>query len=877
MLTSLIVRITGFCLRHAFIVVLVAVLAAAGAAVYSGSHFVMTSDINALLSKDLPWRQREIAFEREFRRYELIEVVVEAPTPELTVAATTALTQALAKDTASFRSVTNSSAAEFFAQNGLLFQAPNALAASLAGLTQAAPLIEDLASDTSLRGLVAALEDVLIGVKQNRVTLASAAPTLARFADALDDVVKGRAASFSWRTLLLGKPAASYELRGFIEVRPALDYSSVQPGHAATEVLRGIAAGVAPQYQATVRLTGPVPMSDEEFGTIKEHAARNGAITFAIVLLILRLALRSARLIVAVFINLLVGLPLTAALGLFLVGAFNVISVYFAVLFVGIGVDFAIQYGVRYRAERHAIDDLPAAVRSAGFHVAAPLTLAGSATAAGFFSFLPTDYKGVSELGLIAGFGMLIAFATSVTVLPALIRLFNPPSEPKPLGYRALAPIDAFLARHRVGIIAGVAVVVIGGLPLLFWLRFDFNPINLRDPKAESIATYLELARDPSTNADAVEWLAPDLEQADAAAGRIGKLPEVSRTITLSSFIPDRQDEKLPLIRAAAAKLGDAFDAKNALAPPSDTETVDALDEGAQRLIEAADDQKEAGDAGAAAARRLAGDLSALAKAPLATRAQADAVFVAPLRADLQGLRASLRAQPVTQASLPADLMRDWITPDGRARLSIAPRANPDDNDAMRRFASAVLAVEPAATEGPIAIVEAGRTVVRAFIEAGLWALSSIAILLWLVLRRVGDVLLTLIPLLLAGVVTLELCALIGMPLNFANIIAFPLLLGVGVAFKIYYIMAWREGQTHLLQTSLTRAVIFSALTTATAFGGLMFSSHPGTSSMGKLLALSLVATLAAAVLFQPVLMGKPRKALASARPDSDAKQGARR
>jgi len=120
---------------------------------------------------------------------------------------------------------------------------------------------------------------------------------------------------------------------------------------------------------------------------------------------------------------------------------------------------------------------------------------------------------------------------------------------------------------------------------------------------------------------------------------------------------------------------------------------------------------------------------------------------------------------------------------------------------------------------------------------------------------------LTLVPLVLAGVVTLELTVLVGLPLNFANIIALPLLLGVGVAFKIYYIMAWREGQTHLLQTSLTRAVIYSALTTATAFGSLIFSSHPGTSSMGKLLALSLVCTLAAAVLFQPILMGKPRNA----------------
>jgi len=131
--------------------------------------------------------------------------------------------------------------------------------------------------------------------------------------------------------------------------------------------------------------------------------------------------------------------------------------------------------------------------------------------------------------------------------------------------------------------------------------------------------------------------------------------------------------------------------------------------------------------------------------------------------------------------------------------------------------------------------------------------------LLWLTLRRIADVLLTLVPLLVAGAVTLEICVLIGLKLNFANIVALPLLLGVGVAFKIYYVTAWRAGRTNLLQSSLTRAIFFSAMTTATAFGSLWLSSHPGTASMGKLLALSLVTTLAAVLLFQPALMGKPR------------------
>jgi len=268
-----------------------------------------------------------------------------------------------------------------------------------------------------------------------------------------------------------------------------------------------------------------------------------------------------------------------------------------------------------------------------------------------------------------------------------------------------------------------------------------------------------------------------------------------------------------------------------------------------------------ASGSGADAANRLAASLTKLAAAGPDKRAAADSAFVVPLRTALSGLRDYLQAGPVTQQNLPNRLKDQWTAADGRMRVQALPKGDPNDNETLRHFARAIQAQFPEAVGTPISILESGKTIVRAFIHAGLFALISIAFLLWIVLRRFGDVLLTLVPLLLAGVVTLEVCVLIGMPLNFANIIALPLLLGVGVAFKIYYIMAWRAGQTNLLQSSLTRAVIWSALTTATAFGSLWLSSHPGTSSMGKLLALSLVTTMCAAVLFQPALMGKPRTA----------------
>ena len=240
-------------------------------------------------------------------------------------------------------------------------------------------------------------------------------------------------------------------------------------------------------------------------------------------------------------------------------------------------------------------------------------------------------------------------------------------------------------------------------------------------------------------------------------------------------------------------------------------------------------------------------------------RTRAETVFVSPLVYDLDLLRKTLGAQEITPQTLPESLVRDWLAPDGRARVQLMPKGDVNDTKVLRLFATSVLAADPSATGPAISYFESGRTVTRAFIEATLLALGSITVLLLITLRRITDVLLTLIPLLLAGAVTLEISVLVGLALNFANIIAVPLLLGVGVAFKIYYIMAWRAGRTKLLQSPLTKAIVASAMTNAIAFGSMWASSYPGMSSMGELMALSLLCTMAAAALFQPLLMGRPR------------------
>ena len=207
-------------------------------------------------------------------------------------------------------------------------------------------------------------------------------------------------------------------------IKPVLDYTQLEPGGAATNAIRQDISDLKleSQYRARVRLTGSIPIQDEEFGTLKEHWEINSLVSLGFLIGILWLALGSARIIVAVLISIFAGLAMTAAVGLWLVGSLNPISIAFAVLFVGIGIDFGIQFSVRYRAERYEVNDLRTALSNCARHVGIPLTLAATATAAGFMSFLPTHYNGLSELGLIAGLGMIIAFIVSITLLPALLQ-----------------------------------------------------------------------------------------------------------------------------------------------------------------------------------------------------------------------------------------------------------------------------------------------------------------------------------------------------------------------------------------------------------------------------------------------------------------------
>ena len=368
------------------------------------------------------------------------------------------------------------------------------------------------------------------------------------------------------------------------------------------------------------------------------------------------------------------------------------------------------------------------------------------------------------------------------------------------------------------------------------------------------MTTLADLAADPDWTPNTINVIAPSGAAAGPIGQRLAALPEVSRVLGLASFVPEGQVEKLALIRAAAKRLGPALGVP-AAPPPSDEEVRQALAATATLLRQVA---PASSPAASQAALRLAGALDRLGKASPGVRAAAATAVVLPLGVMLGRVRALLQAGPVTVEQLPADIVADWIARDGRARLQAFPRRELETDDGLWRFARAVQAVAPDATGVPISIRAAGDSVVAAFLQAGAWSFAAIVLILAAALRRVRDVVLTMVPVLLSGLLTFATSAVLGLPLNFANIIALPLLFGVGVAFNIYFVMAWRAGETAPLQSSLMRAVVFSALTTATAFGALWLSSHPGTASMGRLLMISLGWELLVTLLFRPALLAVP-------------------
>jgi uncharacterized protein len=562
--------------------------------------------------------------------------------------------------------------------------------------------------------------------------------------------------------------------------------------------------------------------------------------------------LRSLRLIAPTLLTLAVGLILTACFAALSIGRLNLLSITFAVLFVGLGVDFGIHLVLRFQEALAQGAHKHAALRAAAAGVGGPLSLSALCAGCGFLAFVPTDYQGLAELGIISAAGMAIAWLASLTLLPALLAMLRP--RPNLVEFRR-GP------RYRVtrpGLVVAIATLAgVASLPALPAVSFDFNPLNLKDPASESMRAFDRLAADPATSSQVIDVLAPSLDQADALAARLETLDEVGDAITLSSFVPQAQDEKLELIDSLAFYLGPA------LAPPDDIPPFTPAERRAAFLkLRSLLTDGAAGPGAARAAAALAGFGQ---DPPDAALAALEARLTGTLPGLLERLRQALDARPVAREDLPVELRDQWVNERGEARILVRPAIPIADNAMLKRFARAVLAVAPDATGAPVVVMQGADEVVRAFREASVLSLAFITVLLAIVLRNMRDLVFVLAPLGLAVLFTAASAALLDLQLNFANVIVLPLLLGLGVSGALHVVMRWREeGEGgDLAATSTPRAVLFSALTTVASFGSLAISAHPGLASMGLLLTIAIFWSLVCSLLILPSILAlaSPREA----------------
>ena len=845
--------------RFAAAVVLLAVLLTIGLGWYAIENASINTDTSDMLSPDLPFRRHSLALSEAFPQFsDNILIVIEGDAPDAADDAAAALVARLRQAPELFGSVYDLAGDPFLRRNALLYLDLDEVSELGDRLAQAQPFLGTLSSEPSLRGLFRLISLAIDGIGSEAITV-DLTKTLGAIAEVVEAQVAGRHGILSWQSLITGDGNGEPPYRRLILIQPSLDYGSLQPATAAIAALRAIAADLdfGDANGVQMRLTGSAALAQEELKSVEEGMGLAAALAIFLVLCLLYVGLRSMRLVVAALATLVFGLIWTTAFAVAVVGHFNLISVAFAVLFIGLSVDFGIHFSLRYREAIESGATHTAALGATASSVGGALTLSAIAAAIGFLSFLPTAYVGLAELGLIAGAGMFIALFANMTVLPALMSL-------APIGsvsegrFGAGRDVTHDIFRRRTRTILWTALTLgLGAAAVVPLARFDFDPLNLRDPESESVATLVDLMSDTRTSPYAITILADSLDVAKQLAARLQLLETVDATVSLADFVPAEQDEKLAVIEEMALFLLPALIRGEKASVPTTAQQKAALIGLRARLdiLAASAPQNRLTSAGQRLSKALS--LVLLSAADRQSLDELEGRLLGSLPSQLGRVRESLQGGQVRLEDLPQDLVERQIANDGRARLQVFPTENLRDREAQRRFVHDVVALAPAATGAPVVIFEAGNAVVAAFLQAALTTAVLVLVLLLVVLRSLRDSILVFAPLVLSAVLTVAASVVLDLPFNFANVIVLPLLFGLGVASGIHMVLRARDRTrtVDVSHTSTPRAVLFSALTTIGSFASIALSSHPGMASMGVLLTIAITFTLLSSLIVLPALM----------------------
>ncbi len=853
--------------RYAVWFVLLACLVTGSLLYFTVNNLGINTDTAEMLSETLPFRRNYKAFKTAFPQYDdAMLIVIDGDTPELAQDASTALAAELKRDTNLFSFVYLPGGDSFFQKYGLMYLSPEELDDLADNLAQIQPFLGRLTQDQSLRGLFSMLTagvNVIMEGEDLDLT-----PVFDRINEAVEASNDQRYYALSWQELMLGADLTSEHQRRLVLAKPRLDYNKFLPAKTALEAVRRLAEELhlTEAHGVKVRITGDAALEYEELRSVIRGAGIAGILALVMVGIVLFPGLGSPKLVFCTLLTLIMGLIWNAAFAAFAVGHLNLISVAFAVLYIGLSVAYAIHFCLRYKELIQQSTPHSGALLQTARDIGSSLVLCSITTAFGFYAFIPTVFEGVAELGLISGTGMFISLIANLTVLPALLSLM--PLSPKATEVKYdrkpwVARLLSAPTRHAIAVRIGALVLGLGAILLLPFVTFDNNPMNLQDPESESVVTFKELLAQSRNSPWTLTVLTANSEDASEYADKLSDLDSVEMSVTLDKLVPTEQDEKLAIIEEISLILGPELMETNQSASPSPTEQLAALRDFSATLHKFTN---KSSDSQLSAARRLHDTLNRFLASletqdPLTQEQRLKNLqtsLLGSLPARLGALNTSLTADRVTKDDLPETLVENWVATDGHHRVAVFPREDLNDNVALRRFVTAVRNVAPDAIGFPVIYLEAGEAVVKAFQQAFLLALIAIAVLLLFLLRPRSDVFLVLGPLLLAGAFTGAASVLFHIPFNFANVIALPLLLGMGVDSGIHMVNRMRvappaDGQ--VLQTSTARAVLYSSLTTICSFGNLALSPHRGMASMGVLLTIGIGFTLLCTLVLLPALM----------------------
>ncbi len=839
---------------------------------YMSSHLGIITDTAGMLSPELRYLQVYRAYKKAFpQSTDTIVAVIDGMTPDIAMDARDRLASALAEIPKRFRTVYAPGSEPFFKKNGLLYLSTQELERLSERMAEAQPLLGTLAREPNLKGLFSILKEA-----ETRSGSRELLPLYQQISQAAEALLQDKFYQVSWLEVMhggtRGMPGA--DRRQFVIVQPVIDYSTVLPGREAMELIHqtATALGLDAAHGVRVRLTGDIAMEYEELASVTKGAKLAGWLSLFMVAIVLFTGLRSPKMVFATLATLITGLLWTAGFAAAAIGHLNMISVAFAVLFIGLGVDYSIHYCLRFNELLHYGLDAETALQKTSQDTGRSLVLCAVTTSIGFFAFVPTDYSGVGELGLISGTGMFIGLFLNLTMLPALLAVLKirpwgktPPAGETEEKVTALSSLAALPFRHSRPILLGAAIVGAASLAILPRITYDWNPLNLRDQSCVSVSTFKELL----ACGDNSPWSLKIVEKPGAGLEekikKLRKLPEVDKVVDIESFVPGNQDEKADIIEEMDFILGPVFLEKTA-PPPDFAQKKAAISQFISVL------KKERGTGRDEAVSRLEqslerflGLLRSLPEAEARDRVETlEHALLASLPPRLHDLRLSLQAEPFSISDIPPDIKARWVSRQNHWRVEVFPWHNLNSRPAMIQFINAVRNIAPDATGYPVLIWEGGKVVSSAFKQAFAMSITAIFILLLALMPRKLDAMMVMIPLLLAGVMTGAAMELAGISLNFANIIALPLILGIGVDNGIHMVHRFRtmsRARSGIFATSTTRGIIFSTLTTICSFGNLAVSPHEGMASMGKLLALGVGITLLCTMLLLPALFNAMTRA----------------